>query len=174
MLNCLRQKFILVAMGSLLAVLLAFVILLNAGNYIISTAAADQMLVSIVENEGALPEYSGDRPSQMPWDYPITQETQYETRYFLIWADKEQSVTDLQLDFISAVSGDDARTYFQEAMGRRNPFGYIDHYRFYRCEREDGCLLVFLDCARQLQTMRNVLLISLIGSLLWEASQSLR
>ena len=166
MLNRLRRKFILVAMGSLSAVLLAFVILLNAGNYITSTAAADQMLVSIAESEGELPEYSGDLSSQMPWDYPITQETQYETRYFLIWADKDQSVTSLQLDFISAVSGSNAEAYLQEAMEQQSSFGYIDHYRFYRCEREDGYLLVFLDCARQLQTMQNVLLISLLGSAL--------
>ena len=166
MLNRLRRKFILVAMGSLLAVLLAFVAILNVVNYVISTAAVDQLLVTIAENEGALPEYFGEPPGRMPWDYPITPETPYETRYFLIRADAEQSVVELHLDFISAVSGSDAKAYFQQAMNSRSSCGYIDHYRFYRCEQADGYLLVFLDCSRQLQTMRNVFLISLAGSLL--------
>ena len=54
MLNRLRRKFILVAMGSLLAVLSVFLLLLNAGNYLITTAAADQLLVSISNNQGEL------------------------------------------------------------------------------------------------------------------------
>lgn len=166
MLNRLRWKFILVATGSLLAVLLAFLVLLNAGNYIISTAAADQMLTLIAKNEGDIPAYSDNAPGEMPWDYPITQETPYETRYFLILVDKELSVADIQLDFIQAVSESDAAAYFQEILQRGSTFGYIDRYRFYFSEQDDGYLLVFLDCSRQLQTMRNILLLSLGGSLL--------
>lgn len=165
MLNRLRRKFILVAMGSLLVVLSVFLLLLNAGNYLITTAAADQLLVSISNNQGELPS-SGDGPGQMPWDYPITEETPYETRYFVVRADQDQSVVEVQLDFISAVSGADAHSYFQRAMASGRAFGYLDSYRFYHCEQEGGSLFIFLDCANQLRGLRNVLLISLGGSLL--------
>ena len=56
MLERLRRKFILVSVGSLLAVLLAFVVILNLAHYIAVTAAADQMLMAISRNQGELPQ----------------------------------------------------------------------------------------------------------------------
>ena len=93
MLRRLRWKFILVAAASLAAVLLVFVLGLNAAYYSISTSALDQLLTSIAANEGEIPAYSesGETRPAMPWDYPITEETRDETRYFLIWADPSRS-----------------------------------------------------------------------------------
>ena len=166
MLRRLRWKFILVAAASLAAVLLVFVLGLNAAYYSISTSALDQLLTSIAANEGEIPAYSesGETRPAMPWDYPITEETRDETRYFLIWADQDRSMVGLQLDFINAVSQIDAAGYFEQAMNSSAAFGYIDHYRFYRFAREDGYLLIFLDCSLQLRNIRNVALISAVGA----------
>lgn len=70
MLKRLRRKFILVVMGSLTAVLAVFVLVLNCVNYTASAAAADQLLLSISENQGEVPQYSGDPPGQMPGTTP--------------------------------------------------------------------------------------------------------
>ena len=164
MLKRLRRKFVLTAALSLAAVLFVLILGLNGGYYFISTAATDQLLVSIAENDGGLPPYSENAAPQMPWDYPITQETRYETRYFLMRADETGAMTELQLEFIRAVSEEDAVSYFEETMNRSSAFGYIGHYRFYRCHQEDGYLLIFLDCSRQLRSVQNVLWISCVGA----------
>ena len=166
MLERLRRKFILVSVGSLLAVLLAFVVILNLAHYIAVTAAADQMLMAISRNQGELPQYAGRQPSQMPWDYPITEETPYETRYFVVRADENLTVTELEMDFISAVSGTDAGEYFQRALDSGKNFGYLGSYRFCMLDQEEGYVLIFLDCTNQLRSVRNVLLISGAGSVL--------
>lgn len=62
----------------------------------------------------------------MPWDYPFTLETKYETRYFLIWADQDRQVSGFRLSHINAVSQERAADYFCRAMERTGPFGYLE------------------------------------------------
>ena len=75
-------------------------------------------------------------------------------------------MTRVQLEHISAVTGTDVEDYLEQALASGEKFGYLGQYRFHLCEQSGGWLLIFLDCSNQLRSVRNVILISLAGSLL--------
>ena len=94
------------------------------------------------------------------------QEMPYESRFFSVTVNDAGDVLSVDTGKIAAVDMADAVEYAQEALESGKERGFIDDYRWLRADSEDGALLLFLDCGRNLDTFRSFLLTSLAVSAL--------
>ena len=69
------------------------------------------------------------------------------------------------IDQIAAIDEDTAVSYAQEAMGSPNDRGFISTYRYLKRSSQDGTSIIFLDCGRNLSTLRAFFLLSILGGL---------
>ncbi len=164
MLKRLRLKFTL---SSMLAVCIVFFALV-AGIVLtyrhITLDGIDRMLSMIAENGGRLPPTppppgGGAPDGRVPpasGEPQLTPETPYETRFFAVWEDTDER----QMDYIAAVTGEDAVEFYRRASASGKTKGFTGQYRFLRGENEDGTFFVFLDCTRQLRSIRSLTRVS--------------
>ena len=103
MLKRLRRKFVLVSVASLALVL---VIGINAGMRYFNARSADSLLEDMAWHEGEIPQTAP--PEHRPWEYPVTEETPFETRYFAVYVDSEGQAEEIKLDFIRAIDEESA------------------------------------------------------------------
>lgn len=151
-------------MASLALVLLVLVIGINAGMRYFNARSADSLLEDMAWHEGEIPQ--ADPPEHRPWEYPVTEETPFETRYFAVYVDSEGQAEEIKLDFIRAIDAESAVEYTREALESGKRTGYVSRYRFLAYDGENGgSIYFFLDCSRQLWTQKDVLLVSCVGSL---------
>lgn len=166
MLKRLRWKFTGTAMLSVFIVLALLVGGINLVYRQVALRGLDDMLEMIAANQGRIPAPApapgNARPA--PWGPQITPETPYDTRFFVVWADPSSDQARVQMDFIASVSGKDAEAICAAAAAAGTKTGFVEHYRFLRVEEQDNTVYIFLDSSRQLQTFRNLLLISLLIS----------
>lgn len=154
----------MLAVFIVLAVLVAGINLLNRH---VVVSGVDRLLSIIAENEGRMPSYSASERERPPkaWGFQMTPETPFETRFFVVWEDSGSSEGEKQLDHIASVTGEDAETFFARANASGKDAGFVDQYRFLRAAGENGTFFVFLDCTRQLRSVRNLLSVSLLLTL---------
>ena len=94
------------------------------------------------------------------------QEMPYESRFFTVTVNDAGDVLSVDTGKIAAVDMADAVEYAQEALESAKERGFIDDYRWRKADTEDGALLLFLDCGRNLDTFRSFLLTSIAVSAL--------
>ena len=94
------------------------------------------------------------------------QEMPYESRFFTVTVNDAGDVLSVDTGKIAAVDMSAAVDYAQEALESAKERGFIDDYRWRKADTEDGALLLFLDCGRNLDTFRSFLLTSLAVSAL--------
>lgn len=94
------------------------------------------------------------------------QEMPYESRFFTVTVNAAGDVLSVDTGKIAAVDMANAVEYAQEALESGKERGFIDDYRWRKADTEDGALLLFLDCGRNLDTFRSFLLTSLAVSAL--------
>lgn len=94
------------------------------------------------------------------------QEMPYESRFFTVTVNDAGDVLSVDTGKIAAVDMADAVEYAQEALESAKERGFIDDYRWRRADTEDGALLLFLDCGRNLDTFRSFLITSVAVSAL--------
>ncbi len=70
----------------------------------------------------------------------------YTARYFVIWFDSDQQVTDVRTNHISAVSEEEAEAYGEYALKRNKKSGRMDNFYYRISHKTDGSgLVVYLD-----------------------------
>ncbi|MCR5784771.1 MAG: HAMP domain-containing histidine kinase [Eubacterium sp.] len=124
---------------------------------------------------------SGDnlKPSDKPDDMPqkpngdnlqfkngLSEESQYDTRYFTVILNKDGTVSSVNTGNISAISTTDASEYATTLFEKGRFSGIIDNYKYkgVYTEDEDGndiVMYVFINCERELLTFENFLLASI-------------
>ena len=164
MLKRLRWKFIGTAM---LAVCIVLTVLVSGINIVyrhVTIRGMDNLLSMIAENQGQVPQYAPER-TPSPWNAPITPETPFETRFFVVWPDAASEASRTQMDFIASVTGEDAESFLALAMSSGDEKGFVEQYRFLREEEQGSTFYVFLDSTRQLRTFRDLLLVSALITL---------
>lgn len=161
MLKRLQHRFIRIAMGSLLAVFLFLLIAINWINSWSFREGADAMLRLIAENDGRLPDYVQITAGEFQPEPSVrfTAETPFFTRFFVVHGSGGQ-VSDVQMEKIAAVTGEDAEQYYRDAVNSGREYGFCGEYRYLVTEEGGQSLVVFLDCSRDLQAVRSFLGIS--------------
>lgn len=163
MLNKLRWKVTLVATGIICIVLGLLAVGINLANRSISVHGVNELLKIIADNQGRIPGYAEMEEGHPDmWFYGITEETPYDTRFFVVWTDEDMNMMDSRMESVASVTGEEAKEYLSLAVQNGSSFGYAGKYRYYKCTDYGNTFFVFLDFSRQLNNSRNLLLVSLL------------
>ena len=165
MINKLRRRFILIAMASVTSVMVLLSLSINIINFISTNSSLNNMLLAIYDNQGLVPDFQpGGRPGEKPpRDIPLTPETPYSTRYFVLLFDADGVLSGIDMRHIAAVTEEDAETYLAAALKHKEGFGSSGGYKFYVASTDSGqYMAIFLDCQQELRSVRLFAMVSLL------------
>ena len=162
MINRLRRQFIVIAMISVTLVVLLMALSINVFNFLSTDQTLGDTLRMICDNQGMIPQFPGGRPGQPPRGQ-FTPETPYSTRYFVLYYSGDGTLDMADMRHIAAVTEEDTGRFLAAALGRGEGMGYREQYKYYVIRAgEDRYMAVFLDCQRELHSMRTFAVISLL------------
>lgn len=166
MISSLRRRFLVIAMLSLAGTLFLLCLAINVGYRLINTHRADTVIHTLYQNAGSFPS-----PEEGPLDpgaysgFQITQETPFETRYFMVHIDNGQNVLEVNAEHIAALDSKMVVDRVDEILDSGKTSGYLGYYRYGVFQDEDGISIIGLDCFLQLQAVGSVLRITVLASL---------
>lgn len=167
MIYTLRRKFIAAAMASLFIVLTILISTINISNFKNINKNADVILNILVENGGTFPMKKKDPGpggfKHMPPE--MSPEIPFSTRYFSAVMNKSGNVVALNTENIAAVSTSMAEELAYHAYSKNKSSGFIDIYKYGKVETDNGSLIIFIDCKRDLDTFYNFLFNSILVGL---------
>lgn len=112
------------------------------------------------DNQGREPGRNHNR--QIP--NHMSEETPFETRYFIIRTNELFDIMEIDTSHIAAISSTEAESYAIKAIEKGKESGFADVYKYLIKETNNGYVLVFVDCRTQLQTAFSFLLVSILIS----------
>lgn len=162
MINRLRRQFIMIAMLSVTLVVLLTAVSINVFNYLSTDKSLSATLQMIEENQGMIPQFPGGKPGKPPRGQ-FTPETPYSTRYFVLYYSADGTLDRADMRHIAAVTEEDADRFLSVALSRGEGMGYTGDYKYYVTRTgENRYLAIFLDCQKELHSIRTFALISLL------------
>lgn len=166
MIRSLRRNFILIAMLSLIGTLAFLCVAIGAGNYLVTTDRADRAISLLYHNGGEFPPPDPDADPSTAFGFQVTQETPFETRYFIVTLTENQEVTAVDAEHIAALDRQTVVECVSDILHSGGSSGYVGYYRFGVFENEDGgSTIIALDCFLQLQSVYNTIRVTLLVSL---------
>ena len=160
MIRSLRRKFILIAMTSLVGTMVVLCTAIGIGNHYITTNRVDHAISLLHQNGGAF-RAPGPHSDPSNFDFQITPETPFETRYFIVELTAQKEIKSVSLDHIAAFDRHTVVDTISQIIDTGAERGYIDHYRFGVFPDKDGrSTIIVLDCFLQLQSANNLLRIT--------------
>lgn len=180
MIKKLKQRFIILAMVSLAALLSLIVAGMNVINYSEVVNDADERIEVLEENSAMLLRFSeGDRGDGFrdkkddfffgrrgqggPF---MTRDEAEESRFFIIVLDEDNKVVQTNIDRIAAVDEDEAAEYAVKAAESGRDSGFVEEFRYHIDENGTSKNITFLDCGRVLDSYMDFLKASIMMSLL--------
>ena len=168
MIKKMRQRVILASILAFFAVIALIGISVNVVNYCVVTKNADNTLEAILRNEENrndifMPGNPEENPPMQPFMGFKDPEANYMTRFFILRMDKS-GVSWMGLDYIAAINSFDAVEYGEKIIDKRADHGYIDDFRYIKSDNKDSAIIVFLNVSREKQSMKSLLLLTLIVS----------
>ena len=167
----LQRKFIFIATLSVFFVMLAIIGGINLANFFSVNSQIDQMLAYLTENDGKFPSAVGGGPSgvdgldKLPEngraESAFSEESRYMTRYFIVRADRDVKILQLDTGHIAALTSSGAQKLAVAVLESGKKTGYTGVYKFLVTDRPYGRLAVFLDCRERLSAAGRVLAVSL-------------
>lgn len=182
MIKILRRKFISIAMLSTSLVLFVIIASINVANYISMNSTLDVRLELIADNGGRFPDFN-QAPAPSDASIPdgtiepsrkhgIDKETPFDTRYFSVLLYDNGTVSIIDTGKIASVTTEQASEYATSLFEAGKTKGFVDQYKYLCVTTTDSnennmILYVFLNCSRELMTIKNYAFasigISLIG-----------
>ena len=180
MIRTLRKRFIRSAMLAVCLVVAVLIAALLISTYSSTRSELTGMLDLLSDNEGRLPFIMGGDPEERPTESEeemrkgrrqggffgnegFSPEMEFSTRFFTIRYTEDGTVRSSDWSHIAAVDDSYTDIYLNEALGNGAGTGFIDNYIYKVTEEKDGTFLaVFLDCEREMDTIRSYVLIALI------------
>lgn len=169
MIKKLKIRFIVTAMASVIVVLSIITLVVNLLNFASVRDFADDLLTVLANNGGVFSSrFSPDKPygfddedaeKESFKDIGFSEETPHETRYFSVIFERDAIIT-VNTEKISAISDEKAVQLALEVKKSDNKRGYIGNLRY--LSAENGSLVVFVDCTRQLATANSFLKTSIL------------
>lgn len=176
MIKKLRFKLIAVAMMAMFLVLAVIIGTINIMNYRGVLAEADEILAALAVNDGRLPteaenrngeKENGDAPKDKEKEERreegegVKQKIVNESRFFSALIGSDGQVLRTETTHINAIDDAAAGEMAQAIAVSKNTTGFADSYRYAVFSRSEGKLIIFLDCARNLNTYHRFLAASL-------------
>ena len=159
MIRRLQYRFIAVAMGSLLLVMLIVLGTINCVNFYSVTKEVYSKLGYLIENNNLL---NGESVSEDYSEVLWTDEFPYETRYFTVVISDNETVVGMDLEHIAAVDSQNAVNMVKRVCLRPGKFGKVENsrhvYAYRKVQMSDNIsVIVFLDCTDEYITANNVM-----------------
>lgn len=148
MINRLRRKFILISTVSVVSVVLLVFLVMTAFNVHSMNRTVDILADNVSKGGGRFPEFSDKeaKPERKNGDNDfITPETRFSTRCFTVWLDKNGEVEKVNIEFIVAVTEEEAVEYAKKAISGASKRAWISNYRYKISETQTGNEIVFVD-----------------------------
>ncbi len=146
----LKRKILLTAFSTLLIVFTITLIWTGISIKIYNTRKADNMNSVIESYDGYVPErktFEKLDSDDKPLFIEITDESQYQTRYFLVYFDEKKNVTDYNVEHIASVDKSMAETMAKNTFRQKSQIGYCDNFRY---RITDDNYIIFLDCSEDI------------------------
>lgn len=160
MIRSLRRKFILIAMTSMIGTMALLCAAIGAGNYYATTNRMDKAIFLLHQNGGSFLA-PGSNSDPFDFNFQVTPETAFETRYFVVELTAQQEIRSINLEHIAALDRQTVVDTISRIMSSGTDRGYVEHYRFGVFHEEDGgSTMIVLDCFLQLQAVNNMLRIT--------------
>lgn len=157
MIRSLRRKFILISMASLIGTMGILCAAIGIGNYYTTALRMDNAISILHQNGGRFLAPRG-RFDPADFNFQITPETPFETRYFIVELTAQKEIRSVNLEHIAALDRQTVVDTVSRVVDKGTEHGYIDYYRFGVFPREDGgSTVVAVDCFLQLQSSINTL-----------------
>lgn len=181
MIKKLRWKFIAVAMISIIVVLMAIIGTITLINYNKTVDNIDKVLTVLVDNNGKFDDLdfgddnlentdgnnNKDNLNHQKDHGEFTKETPYWTRFFSVKFTNSNPDPAVDTSMIASVSKEEAIDMARETIDSNSMIGFYGAYRYKVKIADDFKLVVFVDCTKEMRSIRNFVFtgtwISLVG-----------
>lgn len=149
-------------MLSLMGTMTVLCVSIGVGNHWITTRRVDRAISLLHQNGGTfLPPGAAFDPSD--FEFQVTPETAFETRYFIVELTEQREVKAVNLEHIAAFDRHSVTETISKVIQAGGSRGYVDYYRFGLFPSEDGgSTMIVMDCFLMLQAADNMLRITVI------------
>ena len=166
MTKTLKRRFIIFTMTAVTCLLLFIVLAINSLNWMMQERQSDAVLETLVDADGAFQKMDFDRPP--PFSRPLDMDRMRASRFFIVRSDPSGNIVDVNIDQISAIDHETAKSYALEVLKADNASGRIHGYKFAVKELGPHKLMFFMDTSDQSENFRMVLFASTaIAVLCW-------
>ena len=163
MLKKMRWRFILAAMAAFFTVVVILLCIVNVWNYLIVTRQQHDTLEHLYEVSQHSSNVSGRPPFEKLERF--SPEVPYMLRFFSVHFDGDGQVSQTDQTYIASIDQEHAAQYAAAALAKHRTSGYYQGYRYLVVAETEGTTVIFLNSERELQSIRNLLLITVVIAL---------
>ena len=166
MTKTLKRRFIIFTMSAVTCLLLFIVLAINGLNWMMLERQSDAVLETLVDADGAFHKMDFDRPP--PFFQPLDMDRMRASRFFIVHSDPSGNIVDVNIDQISAIDHETAKSYALEVLNADDTSGRVHGYKFAVKQLGPNTLTFFMDTSDQSENFRMVLFASTaIAVLCW-------
>ena len=166
MTKTLKRRFILFTMTAVTCLLLFIVLAINGLNWVMLERQSDTILETLVDADGVFHKMDFNRPP--PLSRPLDMDRMRASRFFIVRSDASGNIVDVNIDQISAIDQETAKSYALKILKVDKATGRIDGYKYAVKQMGPGQLTLFMDTSEQSESFRMVLFASTaIAVLCW-------
>ena len=166
MTKTLKRRFIMFTMTAVTCLLIFIVLAINSLNWMMLERQSDTVLETIVDADGTFHKMDFDRPP--PFSRPLDMDRMRASRFFIVRSDLSGNIIDVNIDQISAIDHETAKSYALEVMKADDTSGRVHGYKYAVKQLGPNKLTFFMDTSEQSESFRMVLFVSTaIAVLCW-------
>ena len=166
MTKTLKRRFIIFTMMAVTCLLVFIVLAINSLNWMMLERQSDMVLETLVDADGIFQQMDFNRPP--PFSRPLDMDRMRASRFFTVRSDFSGNIMDVNIDQISAIDKETAKSYALEVLKTDDSSGRVHGYKFAVKQIGLGQLMFFMDTSEQSENFRMVLFAStVIAVLCW-------
>ena len=166
MTKTLKRRFIIFTMSAVTCLLLFIVLAINGVNWMMLERQSDMMLETLVDADGSFQQMDFNRPP--PFSRPLDMDRMRASRFFIVRSDQSGNIVNVNIDQISAIDQETAKSYALEVLKTDDTSGRVHRYKYAVKELGPNKLTFFMDTSEQSENFRMVLFASsAIAVLCW-------
>ena len=151
-------------MTAVTCILIFIVLAINSLNWMMLERQSDTVLETIVDADGTFHKMDFDRPP--PFSRPLDMDRMRASRFFIVRSDLSGNIIDVNIDQISAIDQETAKSYALEVLKADDTYGRVHGYKYAVKQLGPNKLTFFMDTSEQSENFRMVLFASTAIALL--------
>lgn len=168
MIKTLKRRFIVFTMTAVTCLLVFIVFAINGLNRVMLERQSDMVMKTLVDSDGAFHKMDFNRPP--PFSRPLDMDRMRSSRFFIVLCDSNGNIIDVNIDQISSIDYEAAKSYALTVLKADKESGRMDEYKFATKKMGPNRLIFFMDTSGQNESFYRVLFASsMIAALCWLA-----